>query len=58
MPGLCVSPANINHMLIDMARAQPQLGWGYHAPRLLLQPVLIWLALWVSKPPDVPQRAQ
>lgn len=47
---LCVFPANINHMLIDMARDRPQLGWGYHLPRMLLQPVLIWLALWVSKP--------
>lgn len=45
---LCVFPANINHMLIDMAREQPRLGWGYHLPRMLLQPVLIWLALWVS----------
>ena len=46
---LCVFPANINHMLIDMAREQPQLGWAYHIPRMLLQPVLIWLALWVSR---------
>ena len=46
---LCVFPANINHMLIDMAREQPQLGWVYHLPRMLLQPVLIWLALWVSR---------
>lgn len=46
---LCVFPANINHMLIDMARPQPQLGWAYHGPRMLLQPVLIWLALWVSR---------
>lgn len=45
---LCVFPANINHMLIDMARPQPQLGWAYHIPRLLLQPLLIWLALWTS----------
>ena len=46
---LCVFPANINHMMIDMARPHPQLGWIYHIPRMLLQPVLIWLALWVSK---------
>ena len=45
---LCVFPANINHMLIDMAREQPQLGWFYHVPRMLLQPVLIWAALWVT----------
>ncbi len=50
---VCVFPANINHMLIDMARADPRLGWGYHIPRLLLQPVLVWLALWVSKDSDL-----
>jgi uncharacterized membrane protein len=49
---LCVFPANINHMLIDMARAEPELGLAYHGPRMLLQPVLIWLALWVSKEPN------
>lgn len=45
---VCVFPANINHMLMDMAR--PDHGWGlaYHLPRLALQPVLVWLALWVS----------
>ena len=47
---LCVWPANVNHMLLDMAR--PDGGWGmaYHVPRLAAQPLLIWLALWVSKP--------
>lgn len=45
---LCVWPANINHMTMDMAR--PDHGWGlaYHVPRMLAQPVLIWLALWTS----------
>ena len=48
---VCVFPANINHMLIDMTRPHPQLGWAYHVPRMLLQPVLIWAALWVSARP-------
>jgi uncharacterized membrane protein len=48
---LCVWPANINHMMMDMARADGGLGLAYHAPRMALQPVLIWLALWVA---DVP----
>ena len=45
---LCVWPANVNHMMTDMAR--PDHGWGlvYHVPRMLAQPLLIWLALWVS----------
>lgn len=45
---VCVFPANINHMLMDMAKPHPQLGWAYHVPRMLLQPVLVWAALWVS----------
>lgn len=45
---LCVWPANVNHMLLDMARADGGLGLWYHAPRLAFQPVLIWLALWTS----------
>ena len=45
---LCVWPANVNHMLLDLAR--PNGGWGlaYHVPRLALQPLLIWAALWAS----------
>ncbi len=49
-----VFPANINHMMIDMGSAHPQLGWGYHAPRMVLQPILIWLALWVGGVIDWP----
>lgn len=45
---LCVWPANFNHMMLDMARPDGGWGLGYHVPRLLAQPVLIWLGLWVS----------
>lgn len=43
---LCVWPANIHHMQMDLA--SPTGGWGlaYHIPRMLAQPMLIWLALW------------
>lgn len=51
---VCVFPANINHLLIDMARPMPQLGWAYHGPRMLLQPVLVWLALWAGGVTDWP----
>ncbi|WP_164118233.1 DoxX family protein [Sphingorhabdus sp. Alg239-R122] len=44
----CVWPANINHAVNDIAVGGRTLGWGYHAPRLLLQPVIIWWALWAS----------
>lgn len=46
---LCVWPANINHLLIDMGRADGGLGLGYHVPRMFAQPVIIWLAIWVSR---------
>lgn len=46
---LCVWPANINHFALDMARADGGLGLGYHVPRMFAQPVIIWLAWWVSR---------
>ncbi|WP_086733492.1 DoxX family protein [Erythrobacter colymbi] len=46
---LCVWPANINHMLIDLARYDGGLGLGYHIPRMFAQPVIIGLALWVGE---------
>lgn len=55
---LCVWPANFQHLLNDLARADGGLGLGYHVPRLAAQPVLIWLALWVSAATDWPCRAR
>lgn len=46
---LCVWPANINHFAIDMAREDGGLGLAYHVPRMIAQPVLIWLALWAGE---------
>lgn len=46
---LCVWPANIHHFALDMARASGGLGLGYHLPRMIAQPVIIWLAIWVSR---------
>ena len=46
---VCVYPANVNHMLIDLARPSQGLGLAYHVPRLLAQPLLVWLALWVGE---------
>ncbi|HJT39171.1 MAG TPA: DoxX family protein [Sphingobium sp.] len=51
---LCVWPANINHAVNDIALSGVHLGWGYHGPRLLLQPVIIWWALWASSAIDWP----
>ena len=55
---VCVFPANINHALNHIALGGSQLGWGYHAPRLALQPVLVWLALWLGGVTDWPFRAK
>ena len=46
---LCVWPANIKHAVDGVVLGGVKLGWGYHAPRLAFQPVLIWWALFVSE---------
>jgi uncharacterized membrane protein len=53
---LCVWPANINHAVNNIAIGGLRLGWGYHGPRLLMQPVLIWLPLWAAGVVDWPFR--
>ncbi len=53
---LCVWPANVNHALNDIAIGGRDLSWWYHGPRLVLQPVIIWLALWVAHVTDWPFR--
>ena len=53
---VCVFPANIHHFAIDMAREDGGLGLAYHLPRMIAQPVLVWLALWVGGVTDWPQR--
>ncbi|MEL6877867.1 MAG: DoxX family protein [Pseudomonadota bacterium] len=45
---VCVWPANINHFAMDMASADGGLGLGYHVPRMIAQPIFIWLALWTG----------
>jgi uncharacterized membrane protein len=53
---LCVWPANFNHAFSDIAVGGRDLGWGYHGPRLMLQPLIIWWALWVGGVTDWPLR--
>ena len=53
---LCVWPANLNHMMLDLARPDNGWGLGYHIPRMLAQPLIIWLALWTAKVVDWPFR--
>ncbi len=45
---LCVWPANFYHAFAHVAIGGVVLGWAYHAPRLLFQPVLIWAALFAG----------
>lgn len=44
---LCVYPANIMHAVNDLSTGTG-LGWGYHYPRLFLQPLICWWSLWAS----------
>lgn len=51
---LCVWPANFHHALANVAIGGETFGWWYHGPRLVLQPVIIWWALWASGAIDWP----
>jgi uncharacterized membrane protein len=45
---VCVFPANIRHAFSGLDIAGWPLGLWYHGPRLALQPVLVWWALWAG----------
>jgi uncharacterized membrane protein len=51
---LCVWPANFNHAFNGITIGGEALSWWYHGPRLMFQPVLIWLAFWVGHVTDWP----
>ncbi len=55
---VCVFPANINHAFSHIALGGRALGWWYHGPRFVLQPVLVWLALWTGGVIDWPFRTR
>ncbi|WP_375393815.1 DoxX family protein [uncultured Sphingomonas sp.] len=44
---VCVYPANVKHAIHDLGTGTGLPIW-YHAPRLLLQPLIVWWALWAS----------
>jgi uncharacterized membrane protein len=52
---VCVVPANIKHAMDGLPAGAIQLGWWYHGPRLALQPVLVWWALYVGDVVDWPK---
>ncbi len=55
---VCVYPANIKHAMDSVAIGGQTLGWGYHAPRLAFQPVIIWWALFAGGVIDWPWRRE
>ncbi len=44
---LLVFPANIMHAVQDLSTGTG-LGWAYHYPRLFVQPLICWWALWAA----------
>jgi uncharacterized membrane protein len=51
---LCVLPANIKHAVEGIVIPQLPDSWWYHGPRLAVQPVLIWWALYAGTVIDWP----
>ncbi len=51
---VCVFPANIKHAFEGIVVPPVPDSWWYHGPRLALQPVLVWLALFSSGVIDWP----
>ena len=46
---ICVFPANIKHAFCGLPPGEVQLTWWYHGPRLALQPVIVWWALFAGE---------
>jgi uncharacterized membrane protein len=55
---VCVFPANVKHALDDVHLPPVPDSWWYHGPRLALQPVLVWWALFCAGVIDWPFRAK
>ena len=46
---VAVFPANIKHAVYDVQLPGLPTSWWYHAPRLALQPVIAWWALYSAQ---------
>jgi uncharacterized membrane protein len=53
---IAVWPANIKHAVEHIVLPPIPDSWRYHAPRLALQPVLAWWALYAARVTDWPLR--
>ena len=51
---LCVRPANFKHAFEGIDVPSIPSSWWYHGPRLTLQPVTMWWALFSSEVVDWP----
>ena len=55
---ICVFPANLKHAFSDVGVPPLPDSWWYHGPRLLLQPLLVWWALFAGGAVDWPFKRQ
>ncbi len=55
---IAVWPANFKHALAHIMTPPVPDSWWYHAPRLALQPVIAWWALFSTRVIDWPFRAR
>ena len=53
---VCVYPANIEHAMLFARHHDSWIGWLYHVPRLLFQPVIVWWCLFAGRVIDWPFR--
>ncbi|WP_398470029.1 hypothetical protein [Tardiphaga sp.] len=53
---LCVWPANVKHAMEGIEMPLIGNSWWYHAPRLALQPMIIWACLFCAGATDWPWR--
>jgi uncharacterized membrane protein len=53
---ICVWPANFKHAFEGIDIGYVPSSWWYHAPRLAMQPVIAWWALFSSGAIDWPWR--
>ena len=45
---MCVYPANIKHAVDSVSAHGASAWWPYHAPRLAIQPIIVWWALFAG----------
>jgi uncharacterized membrane protein len=55
---VCVFPANLKHAVEGVQLSPVPDSWWYHGPRLVLQPVLAWWALFSAGVIDWPAHAR